>query len=104
MRQILEKDYIDLKIDTERHENGEAVAKGLTGDRSVGFPWSVILDGSGDAVVTSDGPEGNIGCPVSEAERAHFIDMVRRSRSRITDEELATLETELAAFAKSIGR
>ncbi len=55
-------------------------------------------------MINSDGPGGNIGCPVSEDERAHFIEMIRASRQRITDEELDVLAKELAAFAKEIGR
>ncbi len=62
----------------------------------------MIVDADGKQLVTSDGPEGNIGCPVSAAERGHFIDMVKRTRTRITDEELATLEKELAAFGEEI--
>lgn len=96
------RDYVDLKVDTDRHLHGEAVAKRLRGERSGGIPWSVITDAEGAELVTSDGPGGNIGCPVSAEERAHFIDMVRRTRVRITDDELAVLESELAAFAKSI--
>lgn len=104
MRPILEKDYVDLKLDTERHVGGEAEAKRLTGGRSVGYPWSVILDSEGKALINSEGPGGNIGCPVSEAERGHFIEMIRASRQRITDEELTVLERELAAYAKEMGR
>lgn len=103
MRPILEKDYVDLKLDTERHAGGEAEAKRLTEGRSVGYPWSVILDSEGKAVINSEGPGGNIGCPVSDDERAHFIEMIRTSRQRITDAELAILERELAAHAKKIG-
>lgn len=62
----------------------------------------VITDAAGNELVTGDGPEGNIGCPVSEAERAHFIDIIKRSRVRITDEELKTLTAELAEFASTI--
>ena len=100
----MEKDYVDLKIDTERHAGGEAEANRLTEGRSVGYPWSVILDANGKALINSDGPAGNVGCPVSDAERAHFIEMIRASRQRITDEELDVLAKELAAFAKEIGR
>ncbi len=104
MHAILSKDYIDLKIDTERHLNGEAVAKRLRKERTGGIPWSVITDAEGAELVASDAPGGNIGCPVTEDERAYFIEMVKASRQRITDDELETLSSELAAFAKSIGR
>lgn len=98
----MSRDYVDLKIDTERDLNGEAVAKALRGERTGGIPWMVITDSSGEELVTADGPGGNIGCPATEAEQAHLIEMVRTSRTRITDVELGTLAAELAAFAKSI--
>ena len=98
----MSRDYVDLKIDTDRHLNGEAVAKALRGEGTGGIPWMVITDAEGAELVNADGPGGNIGCPVSEAERTHFIHMVKTSRMRITDEELATLTEELAAFAKTI--
>lgn len=98
----MSRDYVDLKVDTERHLNGEGVAKALRGERTGGIPWMVITDAAGKELAASDGPGGNIGCPVSDAERAHFIEMVKTSRTRITDEELKTLADELAAFAKTI--
>ncbi len=98
----MSRDYVDLKIDTDRHLHGKEVAKSLRGDRGGGIPWMVITDSTGKELITGDGPGGNIGCPVSDAERAHFIEMVKASRTRITDAELQTLTEELAAFAKTI--
>jgi hypothetical protein len=62
----------------------------------------VILAANGKALANSDAPEGNIGCPVSEAEAAHFFDMLGSTRQRLTDEELDVLRAEHAAFAKPI--
>ena len=70
-------DFVELKIDTERHLNGEAVARKLRGDRTGGIPWMVITDASGTELITSDDPKnGNAGCPVTESERAWFMEML----------------------------
>ncbi|MFT5734420.1 MAG: hypothetical protein ACJAZN_001531 [Planctomycetota bacterium] len=98
----MSRDYVDLKVDTDRHRNGAAVAKALRGDRQGGIPWIVVTDADGVELITGDGPNGNIGCPVTEAERAHFIEMVKVSSERITEAELKTLTDELAAFAATI--
>lgn len=98
-------DFIELKIDTERHANGEAVAERLTGGESKGFPWSVILDADGKALVNSDRPDGgNIGCPVTAEECAWFVEMLRRTRQRMSDEALAVVAAELEEHAKALGR
>ncbi len=91
-----------LAIDTDRMKNGTAVEERLTGGESKGYPWSVILDDTGRALIDSDGPEGNIGCPVSPEEAEHFFAMLEKTRQRLTDDELARLRKEHDAFAEPI--
>ncbi len=50
-------------------------------ERSGGMPWIVILDGDGKELITSVGPEGNIGCPVQPAEVDYFVTMIKSSSS-----------------------
>ena len=83
-------------------KNGKKVEGQLTGGEGKGYPWSVILDAAGKALIDADGPEGNIGCPVTEAEAAHFFEMLTTTRQRLTDDDLAVLRAEHAAFAKPI--
>ena len=45
------------------------------------MPWMVILDGDGKEMITSVGPEGNVGCPVQPAEIDHFVTMIQSSSS-----------------------
>lgn len=104
MAPIIGRHFVDLKIDTERHANGAKVAKALRGDRTGGIPWMVITDSAGKELVTSDGPGGNVGCPVTPDERKWFVEMVRRSAPGVTEKELAVLADQLAAYAKSMGR
>ncbi len=97
-------DYITLKIDVERNTNGAAVAKLLRGERTGGIPWMVITDEHGKELVAADGPEGNVGCPVTEAERAWFMTMIRRTTRSMTEKQIKTIEAELADNAKKLGR
>jgi hypothetical protein len=99
---LLAKDFILLEIDVDRMKNGSEVGKRLTGGESKGFPWSVILDAKGEQLVTSDGPDGNIGCPVSPEEAEVFFAMLEKTRKRLTDQDLAVLREEHEAFAKPI--
>ena len=98
----MKRDYIDLKIDTDRMTHGKRVAERLRGQARGGIPWMVILNGDGDKLITADGPEGNIGCPVSAAERAHFIAMVQKTRQKLTDPEVDQITSRLQAFADKI--
>ncbi|MDP6740050.1 MAG: hypothetical protein QF404_08560 [Planctomycetota bacterium] len=102
MARILKKSYLLVKIDTDRMTNGEEVAKRLRKGEGGGIPWMVILDGEGKALINSDGPGGNVGCPVTEEEAAWFFTMLERTNKGLTDKQLKILRREHAAFAKSI--
>ncbi|MGE4631636.1 MAG: hypothetical protein AAEJ47_01235 [Planctomycetota bacterium] len=91
-----------MKIDTDRMTHGKEVAKRLRGTGQGGIPWMVILDAQGKALINADGPEGNIGCPVQPQERAHFMEMVKTTRTKLTDGDLSTLSEELQKFADKI--
>ena len=95
------KDWIELKIDS-RMVNGRAVIDHLRGERRGGIPWMVLLDASGKELVSSDGPNGNVGCPVTEAERAWFLKMLAQTRQHASEADLAVVEAKLAAFAKKV--
>ena len=70
------------------------------GADSAGIPWFVFLDGDGKAVVTSDGPKGNVGFPAAPHEIAHFRAMLERSRRRLTDADINALVVSLEAANK----
>jgi hypothetical protein len=55
----------------------------------------VFLDPHGKAIVTSDGPQGNIGFPAAEQEIAHFVTMLEKSKKRMTDKEIEELRKSL---------
>ncbi|MDB4426404.1 hypothetical protein N9151_00240 [bacterium] len=98
------RDYVTIKIDVERNASGDAVAKRLRGERRGGIPWMVILGADGKELVSSDAPSGNIGCPVQPEEVAWFAEMLRRSTTRLDDDDVAGIQAELEAYAKTLRR
>ena len=63
----------------------------LRPNKEGGIPWMAILDAKGKALATSDAEHGNIGYPNSPASRLHFEQMIRTTRQRLTNEEVASL-------------
>lgn len=101
---MLARDYIELKIDTERHLHGEEVAAELRGARTGGIPWMVITDASGNELISSDSPQGNVGCPVQPHETAWFLQMLERTRQRLGEQDLERLRVLLEDFAQAYRR
>ena len=91
-----------MKIDTDRMKAGEEVAQQLRGKRTGGIPWMVILEFSGDELVASDGPGGNVGCPIQKEEIEWFMSMLDKTRSRLTEKDLHTIEKALKAYADKV--
>ena len=101
MAAILGKDYVELKVDTDRMAGGKALAMKLRGMQG-GIPWMVILDDKGKRLTTSDGPQGNAGYPAEPEEIAHFMEMLKATKQRITAEELQAVEATLKKNAEQI--
>lgn len=104
IRDILIKDYIDVEIDTMRDENAGEIhrAYNIYVDKPSGggIPWFAVVDHNGAKLSDSNSSKGNIGFPTAPEEIAHFMTMLRSTRSTITDKELATIEASLAAPQK----
>ncbi len=107
---------------------GKDLASGLRAGKDNGIPWFVLLDASQPILIpappapegkkrpafhrreaailaTADGPEGNVGCPMTQVERAHFMECIRTTRKAITDNELAVIAAELHQYAvETIGK
>ncbi len=96
---LFEEDYILLKIDVEKMQKGEEVAKQLRGDREGGIPWMTILNADGEEMVSSDGPDGNIGCPMSPDEQSYFISMIDKTRRHAPEAITEELSVALKEFA-----
>ncbi len=92
---VLEKEFVDLKIDTERRVGGEEMLVATRGTEKGGIPWLAFLDANGKVLVTSDGPAGNTGFPAAPEEIAHFRAMLEKVATKITKEEIDALTTSL---------
>lgn len=104
MKSLVAQDYIPLKIDTDEMIHGADVAKRLRKGKGGGIPWMVVLDGEGAELVNSDGPKGNIGCPVQPHEVDWFMTMIARTAVNLDEQEQAALRELLEAFAKPLRR
>jgi thiol-disulfide isomerase/thioredoxin len=96
---ILAKDFIDVKIDTQRMGVGGAMHRKMNSlidtPTGGGIPWYAFTTTDGSVISDSNGPHGNTGYPGSDEEVAHFLDMVRKARTNITDDDLKVLESSL---------
>ena len=95
---LFSQDFVDLKIDMVRMQQGEKVAARFQPANSTGVPWMVILDASGNVLSTSVGPAGNVGYPVLPAEIDHFLAMLARTKQRLNKEDLELLRGDLDAY------
>jgi hypothetical protein len=98
---LFAKEFVELKIDTDRMVGGaemlkaERTAAGLK--ESGGIPWIVFFGADGAVLATSEGPQGNIGCPYADEEIAHFVAMLEKSPARLTADDIAALRRSLVA-------
>jgi hypothetical protein len=107
-----------VKIDTDEMEGGEDVALALRETASGGIPWFIYLDADGAALTTNDegalerndasvmatadAEGGNVGCPMSPAERAHFIGTIRATSRYMTEADIEVIATALHEYAREI--
>lgn len=95
---ILAKDFVDLKIDTDRMTAGKEVLARYNA-KPGGIPWFVFIGPDGTPVITSDDPaRGNIGFPAQDFEIAHFKVMLEKVAKQITREDIDFLAKSLVAF------
>ena len=96
---ILAKAFVPLRLEADRMIGGKEILKRYQAGEG-GIPWFVFLDGEGKAVVTSDGPKGNVGFPAAPHEIAYFRTMLDRSRTVLTDADINALVASLEAANK----
>ena len=59
----------------------------------------VILDSSGKTLITSDGPNGNIGYPFEPKEIDFFMEMLKKTASRISADDHEGIRRRLEEYA-----
>jgi hypothetical protein len=95
---LLDKDFVMLKIDTDRMTGGGDLFSHYC-PKSGGIPWFAFLTPDDKVVATSDHPDtGNMGFPTEEAEYAYIRQIVGKVATRLTpadiDVLIATLRKE----------
>jgi thioredoxin-related protein len=98
---ILARDFLDVKIDTDRMTHGQDVL-GEYCKKPGGIPWIVFLGPQGEPIITSDSAKGNIGYPVEPFEIDHFVAMLKKAARRIEPSQIDEIEAALKASAEKI--
>ena len=100
--ELFEQDFITLKIDMDRMVNAKRVAKRYRASEKSGIPWFAFIDAQGQTLITSDGPQGNIGYPVEPHEIEHFITMLKKAAQRITPKQIDQIQKALQERAAAL--
>ena len=101
---ILAKDFIDLKIDTDRTIGGGELKSKLAGPDGGGIPWFAVLECCGKVVVDSNGPKGNVGFPYQPDEVAYFGQILKKAASNMTQADIDTLLASLNEMREADAR
>ena len=99
MQAALQREFVFLKIDVDRDTHGQDVL-GRFGGGEQGLPWFLFLDAEGQPLITSTGPEGNVGCPWRDQEIAYFGTMLRAAAQQLSAAEIERVLAALPSEAK----
>lgn len=94
------KEFIPVKVDTDRMVGGKDVHAAYPRASKQGIPWFVFLEADGKELADSIGPGGNIGCPNTDEEIDTFIAILKKIAATLNDEDLAALRKSLLAHRK----
>ncbi len=113
----MDLDFVDCSIDIDEMTNGKIVGSAIRAGKDGGIPWFVFLDpteailrhdpetdewsrNEAAILATADGPGGNVGCPITSEERAHFLSCLNSARNHLSDEQLLRIDVLFAEFAQ----
>lgn len=90
-----------VKIDTDRMMGGQAMLDGTRG-KGGGIPWFCVRSPDDGATLgDSHNAKGqNIGCPNTDEEIAVFIELMKKVRVNLTDDDVAALKASLIEHRK----
>ena len=114
---LLAKDMVICGIDQDVMSNGKLVAAAIRDGKEGGIPWFVVFEPSQPVIkqsadgnwqrretailATADGPDGNIGAPMSAAEREHFLKCLVSASKSLSNDELMYLAEQHRLFASA---
>ena len=97
----LGKEFVDVRIDIDRMDGGKEILARYHTSGKGGIPWFAFLDAKGKALITSDGPKGNIGFPYEEHEVAHFLKMLDTTKRHLSTSDIERIGQSLNAQKKA---
>jgi uncharacterized protein YyaL (SSP411 family) len=97
VKQIVEKYYVVVKIDTSYMPDGKEV---FTKFAEPGSPSWVIVGADRKPIIDSYDNGNNVGYPYEPNEVAHYVKALRQASPAISDAEIETLKEKLAQAAK----
>jgi len=100
----LGKEFVDVRIDTDRMDGGKEILERYNTSGKGGIPWFAFVDPKGKALVTSDGPKGNIGFPYEDHEVAHFVKMLDTAKRHLAPSDIERIDQSLKAQKKKAGK
>ncbi len=92
---MLEKDYVIVKAMGGLDKHVAEALEELPSQQH-GIPWHAITEPDGTVLVTSEGPLGNIGMPSSVEGIRHLRQMLERTATKLTSEDVNALVESLA--------
>lgn len=99
IKPILEKDFIDLRIDTDTMQDGQSTLDKYTGGRPTGIPFIVFLKPDGTVVMNSFARDHqNTGYPSKPEEIDHFMKMMNAAATNASKDDLAVIEKTLRSL------
>lgn len=87
--------FVPVKIDVERMTGGAALATRYGKTQDDGIPFFAVLDADGHKLADSRHEKSNVGFPVEPFEVAHFMDIIRKTGKKLTDQQFKILEKVL---------
>ncbi|OHB77905.1 MAG: hypothetical protein A2W31_01945 [Planctomycetes bacterium RBG_16_64_10] len=98
--ELFKDDYIVVKLDySQGMKRVATVARALGWEGARGVPWMAILDADGKELITSDGPNGNIGYPIAPPEIQHFVTMIETTSQKAPPANISAIARALAKNA-----
>lgn len=98
---LLAKEFVDIKIDTDRMAGGKELLDRFTGGKPGGIPWFAFLDADGKVLIDSNATPGNIGTnigfPAKGPEVEHFMKMLKQAGQKLSADELEQIRKSLGS-------
>jgi thiol-disulfide isomerase/thioredoxin len=108
IKPVFEKYFIPVKLVVQENEKNKALENAgadallqKLGGGHAGLPYSAFLDSQGALIVNSKRDGQNIGCPGQPQEIDWFVQMMKKTAPKMSDDDQKTIETVLRSFKRA---